>query len=77
MCPACSIYTNTINYISHDDNQYLTIHKALRKNNKVEILFGRNCEILIVDFLVEELKLNPLKFACLKGRNILEGREHL
>jgi hypothetical protein len=36
-----------------------------------------DCEVLIVDSLIEELDLTPLKVEYLKGRKALEGREPL
>jgi hypothetical protein len=33
ICPTHSLYMSFINYESHDENQYLTIHKALHRNN--------------------------------------------
>jgi hypothetical protein len=32
-CPTCSLYTSFMNWWSHDQNYYLTIHKAFHRNS--------------------------------------------
>ena len=54
-----------------------------RKPVNIEIIevmaffYINDCEVLMVDSFIQELKLTPLKVESLKGRNALEGRERI
>jgi hypothetical protein len=51
---------------------------SMKKKLKLRFYLVKGCEIMIVGFLLEKLKLSPsLYVAYLKGRMALKGSNHL
>ena len=51
---------------------------SMKKKLKLRFYLVKGCEIMIVDFLLEKLKLSSsLYVAYLKGRKALKGSNHL